>query len=328
MSDNIPSPIPDISIVIVSWNTRDLLVECIESVYRTTTLPSFDIWVVDNASSDDSVQVLREKFPEVKVIQSASNVGFGKANNRAIKASKGKTVLLLNSDVVLTDGALDTMWRVFQEHPQVGVLGCTLIWPDGGVQDSWHTYIPFGPKLKKNLKRLPDGLEEALLIWAAFLLVRREVYDQVGVFDEDFVLFYEDFDWCWRVHKAGITIACYPEVRVLHGSRKSAGKLPSDTYWRWMFTAEYLLFGKHHSPFVHKRHMTRKLISYTIKMHLHWWVHKLTGSQLHADVTRRFKIALSVIKVLKDPKVITEGGETLRNLWTSCERPESEVESR
>jgi len=293
-------------------------------VYQTVTLPSFDVWVVDNASSDGSVEMVRSKYPQVKLIESSSNEGFGRANNRAIKVSQGEMVLLLNSDVVLTAGAVDTIWQMMQKHSSLGALGCTLEWPDGGVQESRHTYIPHGPRLPKNRPPLSDGLEEVLLIWAAFLMVRREVFQTVGAFDEDFLLFYEDIDWCWRVHDACWTIACYPPVKVIHGSRQSAGKLPTDTYWRWMFTAEYLVYGKHHPALIHVLYMTRKYLSYTIKSYLHWLIYKITGSQLHKDVTRRLRIALSVIRALWNPKVISNGGPALQKLWN----PDDDVAGR
>ena len=121
----------DASIIIINWNTRDLLVECINSVYSTTRGINFDIWVVDNGSSDGSVQALRELFPDVNVIENQSNLGFAKACNQALKLMESKFAILLNSHTILNDGAIKTVLDTMGKDPDIGLCGAQLLNPDG-----------------------------------------------------------------------------------------------------------------------------------------------------------------------------------------------------
>jgi GT2 family glycosyltransferase len=286
----------DLSIVIVNWNTRDLLLECLDSIFRTITKPSFDVWVVDNASVDGSMEAVAGAYPQVQVIQNERNEGFGKPNNQGIAASTGACVLLLNTDIVLTEGAVDTVWQRLNAQDKVGVLGCRLVGPDGEAQVNVHMRFPHGPSLKPG-PPLADGLEEASWLWAAFLMAKRKVFEQVGLFDQDFLLFYEDTDLCWRARDAGWIIAYCPDVSVIHGSRQSANKLPGEVFSRWLLIAEHLLYKKHHSAAQYCFYAWRRRTYYGFRVFVHTVLYRLTHtewnktrmnwfSQLHAACQR------------------------------------------
>lgn len=319
MSDQV-----QLSIIIVNWNTRCLLDECLGSIYRTVTFPSFDVWVVDNASSDDSVEMVRSKYPLANLIVNEKNEGFGRANNQAIHASSGETVLLLNSDVLLTKGSVEAVYRTLMKHPSIGVISCMLTDPDGQPQDCWHTDFPHGPKLRGSRPSLPDGLREATWVWAAFQMVRRQVICDVGAFDEDFVVFYEDVDWCWRIWEAGWTIAHCPDVKVIHRCNQSVSLLPSDTYWRWLLTAEFLLYYKHHPDRQYSLYMKWKYLYYHMRIVLHWVIYAVTHRKLHLAKVRWFKLALSVLAVVWDPKDLEGGCRDREGLWIRCDDPDYE----
>lgn len=297
----------DLSIVIVNWNTKDLLDECLESIYRTITIPSFDVWVVDNASSDDSVTMVRAKYPKVNLLANDKNEGFGRANNQAMKASSGKNILLLNSDILLTQGAVDAVWERFQNHPKIGVLGCSLVGRDGLPQGNWYTSFLYGPSLSKNRQPLSDGMVEATWVWAAFEMVRREVIEQVGGFDEDFFIFYEDIDWSWRVRDAGWIIACDLTVKVIHGCSKSVKLLPDATYIRWRLVSEYMLFYKHHSALRYRIWMWRRFLYYHARILLYKIVFTLTHKKWQFETVEYMQKALPVLTEMRNPKNLKTG---------------------
>jgi hypothetical protein len=240
---------PDISIIIINWNTCDLLAECLESLYQTISGTSFDIWVVDNASTDDSVQMVQAKFPEVQLILNRDNVGFARANNQAMAASQGRTILLFNSDAVATPGAVASLLETIKAHPQAGIVGGHLLNPDGSFQAS---YSPF-PNLWQEFLIL-SGLGRLLYgrwypsrgpqevrgpqpvdyVEGACLLVRREAFEQVGGLDEGYFMYAEEVDWCYSMRRAGWQVWYQPAARIIHygggSSRNRRTQREADLY--------------------------------------------------------------------------------------------------
>ena len=269
----------ELSIVIVNWNTRELLRECLDSIYSTIAETSFDVWVVDNASTDGSIDMIKADYPKINLIENTKNEGFGRANNRGISASEGDFVLLLNSDIVLTENAVDTIRSRLSENPKVGALGCRLTGPDGSVQENLHFKFPHGPSLKTGQTHLKEGVEEAAWLWAALIMVKREVFDEIGVFDEDFFIFYEDTDWCRRARQAGWIVAYCPDISVIHGSRQSANKLPEDLFTRWLLVAEHVLYRKQHSHASYLLFAGGRFLYYGFRVFLHKFLFALTRSE-------------------------------------------------
>lgn len=223
---------PVVSIVIVNWNTRTLLAACLESVRRQTLL-SHEVWVVDNGSTDGSCEMVREAFPEVHLIANGENLGFAAANNQALPLCQGEHVLLLNSDTVVLDGAIDKMAAFLHMHPEAGAVGCKLLNADGTLQPSANGFYRSWRSLVENRlvhlawphrhARTPflsfwDHNQIRAVDWVtgAALMVRRTVIQEVGLLDADFFMYGEEVDWQYRMKQAGARVFFLPGARIIH----------------------------------------------------------------------------------------------------------------
>jgi len=249
----------DITIVIVNWNTRDLLGDCLRSIYETIRDVTFEIIVVDNASGDGSVAMVREKFPTVRIIENTENRGFSAANNQAFAVMRGRYALLLNSDTVLTEGAVRELFAFMETHNDVAIAGGQLLNRDGSRQNSIANY-PTLLSLFMNLPLLevlfpgrypskryehkgPLAVESVI---GACMLVRREAMDAVGVLDEGYFFFFEETDWAYRMRAAGWNIYHVPSARIYHLQGMSIGR---DVRSRILFyRSRYRFFGKWKGP--------------------------------------------------------------------------------
>jgi GT2 family glycosyltransferase len=192
--------------------------------------------------------MVESEFPQVRLIKSSENIGYARANNLGIHASTGKNILLLNSDTIVNTAILQETFNLLESDPKIGVLGCKLIGLNGEVQESYSFEYPFGPRTGGPNCILDNGLIECALVWGAFFLIKREVIDQVGMFDEDFFMFYEDVEWCWRIHKAGWKIVYDPNHSIIHNCRASCNKLNQGQFDKYLFTSECMICKKHMSP--------------------------------------------------------------------------------
>ena len=228
----------DLSVIIVNWNTKDLLCQCIDSLTQTLKKIDTEIFVVDNGSADGSVAAVREKFPGVRLIENAVNMGFAKANNQAIYQSSGEYLLFLNPDTRVKDEAIPTMLSFMSAHAKAGLVGAQLLNADGSRQNSIANFPSLATELlnKSLLRRLfPEkfpgkerdypGPVEVDSVIGACMLVRRETLEQVGLLDEGYFLFLEETDWCFRVKKAGWKIYHIPQAEIFHFQGKSAETL-------------------------------------------------------------------------------------------------------
>jgi hypothetical protein len=232
----------DLSVVIVSWNTRDLLLECLAALERrqssTGRSPLVqELLVVDNGSEDGSATAVREHFPGVRLIELSDNIGFAAGCNAGIREARGRHVLLLNSDAVVCDGALERCVAYLDANPRVGIVGPQLLNPDGSKQNSIHNFprvatefIPKGAFQFLFRRRFPsrrwtddEPLEVEAIVGAA-LFVRRQVIEGVGGLAEDYFFFLEETDWCWRVRDAGWRVHFLPTAFVKHLSGASSKK--------------------------------------------------------------------------------------------------------
>lgn len=232
----------DVSVVIVSFNTRDLLRECLATLGADAaeTGVSLETIVADNASRDGSADMVEAEYPSAKVLRSNVNLGFAGANNRAFAVARGRYVALLNSDAFLRPGALALAVARMDEDPSVGLAGGRLVGRDG----SWQPSARMFPSLTNELLTLSglsaryphsrffgradrtwaDPLEDAEVDWVpgAFGILRREALERVGAFDERFFLYYEEVDLCRRLHAAGYHVRYWPEIVVVHVGGESA----------------------------------------------------------------------------------------------------------
>ncbi len=244
----------DISIIIVNWNVRNLLLGCLESVlagldastgsedqgHGGTRLRG-EVWVVDNASTDGSVEAVQQRFPSVHIIANRTNVGFPEGNNQALRRCVGATALLLNPDTVVLPGALAALVRVLQHHPDTGAVGPTLLNPDGTVQSSRRRfptlriglfestvvqrYAPHAPSLRRYYVLDQPDTEPLEVDWVhgACFLVRRAAWERVGLLDTRIHMYSEEVEWLYRIKLAGWKVRYEPAARVLHyGGQSSA----------------------------------------------------------------------------------------------------------
>jgi len=252
----------DLSIVILNWNVRDLLRQCLTSVYATRSTLATQVIVVDNASSDDSVAMVRGEFPDVRLIVNAANRGYTGGNNDGIAAAAGRYVLVLNPDTQVIGDALSTLVAYAEAHPDVGLVAPQLLNPDGSVQPSRRRFPTLTTALFEStwLQSIaPHGVlndyymldrsddETQPVDWAvgACLLVRREVIDQVGKLDEGFFMYSEELDWCRRIKGAGWKIVYLPKAQVIHHMGKSSDQVIAQRHIYFQ-TSKVRYFRKHH----------------------------------------------------------------------------------
>jgi GT2 family glycosyltransferase len=227
----------DISFIIVNWNTKDLLLGCLASVYQTVTDPSFEVWLVDNGSSDGSVETVRTAFPAVRIIANRVNMGFSAAVNKGISRMEGRYAVLLNTDATLTQGAVRTLYDHMEADPHVGIVCGQLLNPDGSRQNSIANFPSILPLITNEglLQRLlpqrfpskrchyprPIDVESCI---GACMMVRKAAIDQVGLLDERYFFFLEETDWAYRMKQAGWGVRFVPSARIYHAQGKSVGR--------------------------------------------------------------------------------------------------------
>jgi hypothetical protein len=256
-----------LSIIILNWNTRDLLAQCLDTLAQHVGTLSHEIVVVDNASSDGSAAMVQARYPHVRLIQNTGNVGFAAGNNCGMRASSGRYMLLLNTDAFVTPGALQGLMQLAEAQPRAGIVGAHLRNADGSFQAShtrfpnlWQEFLilsglgralhgPFYPS------HGPDGVEHGAqhdakcvdYVEGACLLVRREAFEQAGGLDEGFFMYAEEVDWCKTMQRAGWEVWYAPHVRITHlggGSSKTRKTAREADLYR----SRVRYFRKHHGP--------------------------------------------------------------------------------
>ncbi len=226
---------PRVSIVIVNFNVRHFLHNCLKSIYAETGNMAFEVIVVDNNSCDESVSMVKQYFPQVFLIENMENVGFARANNQAFSSCAGEYVLLLNPDTVILDNAIEKTVRFMDENFMAGIAGCRVLNKDGSMELACRRTIPtpsvaffrmiglsrLFPKsrlmAKYNLTYLDaDQSHEVDSVSGAFLMIRRSVMDEIGGLDEIFFMYGEELDWCLRVKKSGWKVMYYSGAKITH----------------------------------------------------------------------------------------------------------------
>ena len=313
----------DLAIVVVSWNVKGLLTKCLASVFKSLAGSGLEteVWVVDNASHDGSVEMVRERFPQVRLIVSPENLGFAGGNNRALRAigfqpSSSPTlplsnlpryVLLLNPDTEVQGDALATMVRFMDETPSVGVCGARLLYGDGGFQHAafgfpglaqiFLDFFPLHWRLTESRlngrypRRLYEGdspfeIDHPL---GAAMMLRREVILQTGLFDEGYHMYVEEIDWCMRIRRVGWAIYCLPSAAVVHHAGQSTCQVRDEMFVA-LWCSRFRLFGKHYSSAF--RWAARRLVRLGLWAETHRARAAYRRGELSAEELDRWQLAL------------------------------------
>jgi len=231
----------DVSIIIVSWNTRQITCNCIDSIYDQTNNLDFEIIIIDNASVDDSVVTIKRDYPEVILIENKENRGFATANNQGIEISQGRYILLLNSDTIILDNAIAKTVEFADKHPKAAVVGCKALNPDMILQptcfmfpsllnmvlSTTYMYKLFPRNRFFGRERMSwwdrNDVRELDVVTGCFMLVREKAIEEIGLMDEHFFMYGEETDWCYRFKKADWKMLFTPDAEIIHlGGRSTA----------------------------------------------------------------------------------------------------------
>jgi len=246
----------DLTIIIVNWNTRELLGKCLDSLYSCIDNLRYDVYVVDNASSDGSAESVRENFPQVKLIANRENRGFARANNQVLHHVTSRYALLLNSDTEVLNGAIEALVTFMDQHQNAAVAAPQYLNLDGSKQNSFENFpglisellnksllkIIFPKKYPSKRKVYHEPLAVDSVIGAC-MMVRTEAMKKVGCLDEDYFFFLEETDWCYRMCQAGYGVYHVPQVSIYHIQGASKEKVPA-LAWIEYYRSSYLFFKK------------------------------------------------------------------------------------
>jgi N-acetylglucosaminyl-diphospho-decaprenol L-rhamnosyltransferase len=271
-----------LAVVIVSWNVRDLLHACLQSLFADLERSSLEaqVWVVDNASIDGSPEMVEEAFPTVNLIASDENLGFVRGNNLALReiqdtTPQPETIWLLNPDTEVLPGVVVASLSALRTDPQVGMVGPKLLYPNGSLQHSAFRFpdllqlafdlFPFPARLYdtplngRYPRHLYDGEKPFLVDFTlgASMMVKLSTITDVGMMDEGFFMYCEEIDWCWRMRKASWHILCVPAAHVVHHAGQSSGQVRVASFIN-LWKSRARLYARHHGPLTYR--MARLLI--------------------------------------------------------------------
>ncbi|MFA5047652.1 MAG: glycosyltransferase family 2 protein [Patescibacteria group bacterium] len=252
-----------LSIIIVSWNVRELLIKCLNSIYHNNKTSDLEVFVVDNDSQDDTAKLVAKQFPQVKLLAQKANLGFAKANNLAIKSAQGDYILLLNPDTETFPDTLAKSLDFMASHPDCGVLGCQMLYADKKLQPSvrrfpkpWPTLLMLLklPKIFPRLKSVDNYLatdfdyakEQTVdQVMGAFMLIPKKVIDKIGLLDENFFIWFEEVDFCRRVWSGGYKVYYSPAIKIIHHGGQSFSQQKTVTKQRRFFKSAFIYFKKY-----------------------------------------------------------------------------------
>ena len=253
----------DLSIIIVNYNVKEFLQNLLTSIDKASSRLLVETIVVDNASDDGSIEMLKQYFPSVKLIENTKNLGFSKANNLGLKEAKGKYLLLLNPDTLVSENTFEVTINFLRQHPEAGMAGCKILNPDGSLQLACRRSFPglwtsfckvtglgsVFPKSKifarYNLTYLNENKTyEVDAISGSFMMVRRELYEKIGGLDEEFFMYGEDLDWCYRTQKSGYKVFYVHSTQIIHYKGESTRRSSLDET-RIFYGAMRLFVRKH-----------------------------------------------------------------------------------
>lgn len=256
-------PTTELSIIIVSWNVKKLLAKCLESIFKNQGNLDLEIIVVDNASKDKTVEMIKQEFSRIKLIANNKNLGFAKANNQGIKQSQGEFILILNPDTEIIGNGLEKMLEFMKQNQKAGIAGCQHLNPDKTIQPSVRRFptlvpilliltkiakiLPNLPSLKKYLAKDFNYKQQRQVDQTAgsFLMIRRQVIEKIGLFDEKFFTWFEEVDLCKRAKNAGWEIWYTPVAEIIHHGGASFKQQLTLKNQRIFFQSAWRYFNKH-----------------------------------------------------------------------------------
>lgn len=301
----------DLSIVIVSWNTCQHLENCLDSILRIPPSLSFEIWVVDNDSNDGTTKMVRERFSQVHLLENHENVGFARANNQAIERCTGKYLLLLNPDTLVDPASLNALVDFLESSPEAGAAGAKLLNMDGSLQISSHRW----PTLSREVSRLfhldrfipyedyplekwkSDLAQEVDAIKGACLILRREVLDLIGYLDEDYFIYTEEVDLCYRIQRAGWRLFWVPQAQVFHHGGQSTQQMPTEMFLN-LYQSKIKYFYKHNGILV--AHMYKLILVFASLLRIVFtpviFLEKAAQRRKHLTLVNRYwRLVLSIL---------------------------------
>lgn len=257
----------DISLIIVNWNVKELLDNCLASLYTAinqpqNNLPAIEIIVVDSASDDDSVAMIRDKYPNVKLLSQDENVGFTRGNNIGFREAQGRYLFLLNPDTEIIDNALSTLFDYMENHADIGIIGTHTLNTDGTHQSTRRRFptlitgifestwlSAYAPQSIDNHYKMLDTDDNAILevdwVQGSAMLVRRDIYETLGGLDEGYVMYSEEMDWCKRTKDTGWKVIYHGEAFITHYGGKSSDQVGAFKHIHF-HTSKLRYFRKHH----------------------------------------------------------------------------------
>ncbi|MCE5199272.1 MAG: glycosyltransferase family 2 protein [Armatimonadota bacterium] len=288
-----------VSIIIVNWNTRDILLQCLDSVYRTSKETLCEVIVVDNASTDGSADAVSQHFPDVSIVRNDKNVGFAAANNLAIKAARGEYLLFLNPDTVVCGDAISEMRDFLAKDKEVGAVGCRLANADGSTQESYWFSFPcrrwllekviYWNKVTQRISKKSNKLQEPFPVahlLGACIMCPASLVKQLSGFDESYFLYLEETDLCWRIREAGYAVFHLPGASVIHYGQQSSNQAAE---WASLelYRNTYRFIRGHSRWQMASRLLTQWIIAMlAIVRVLLWTVRRITGVG-NPDTARR-----------------------------------------
>jgi GT2 family glycosyltransferase len=312
----------DLSIIIINWNTADLLKQCLQSVVNNLNNFEAEIWVIDNASSDHSVAMVKSTFPGVNLIENKENFGFAKANNLGSEHVRGRYILFLNPDTIIPAGTLSNLLSFAEAHPDYGLIGPKILNPDGSLQRScWPGFPGIGmaisdafflwkikifPKFlsyEYSIKDLGSTRRVAHLLGAC-ILIRRTAWEKVGTFDEMYYMYYEETDLCFRLSKHGWKVVYYPETEIIHYGQMSSRQIPEKSLQNYYHSLYH--FCKIDRGYGYIRLALLKAVMYmAILMRLFLWHWRRKRAKGHENRLHGQKMWEGYLKTLKTIWAIT-----------------------
>lgn len=243
----------DLSVIILNYNTKKLLKDCLESIFKQTKGINFEVLVVDNASKDGSVKMIKKMLgvqKNLKLIVNSKNLGFAAGNNLGIKKAKGKYLLLLNSDTLLKENAFKKLVEFAQKQPKAGVVGPKLLNENGRDQPSTAHFFSL-PRVflwlftgDRFLYSSPRNQQQVDWVMGSAFLIKKEVVDKVGLLDEHFFMYVEEQEWCYRIKKAGWQVWFYPKARIYHLVQGSSPE-GKEKVIGWIYEGLLYFYQKH-----------------------------------------------------------------------------------
>lgn len=275
----------DVSVILVNWNGCALLEKALSALFTTTHRVTMQVIVVDNASSDDSVAMVRRRFPQTTLLVNSKNVGFARANNQALELVEGRYILLLNTDTFVHDGAVDGMVAFMDTHPDAGAVGCRLYYEDGTLQRSCFAFPSLATELWSSLflDRLlsrsryfgayqmtywdMNDTRHVDSLMGACLMVRSDAVRRIGLFDEQFFMYSEEIDLCYRIREEGLKNYYLPQFSATHLWGGSSRRVRRDSFLR-LYQSRVKFFRKHYGEKVAEKYKTVLLFSAFLRVSL------------------------------------------------------------